>query len=266
MSLTKKNKEVDRKNEKLVKKLESLERVPKKEEASSSEKRKRVIGVNSPAVAERHKLRSRSRSGGIKLRQPWIEVSSDDDDERKKAQEATIEGPPPENVSSSNNVNLEDVMKMLAIIAAKTNQGNENHAVEAKPEDEEASKGSRATNPASTEENNDDSEDEEGKLKVNRGGESGRVEVGIVEYMRQQLDHYMEITGKKIKGLCLKRDVKWVQKDKSAWELAKQDTEEFTRLMNGEGEEEEAAKSGQEEYDDDEETDNAEGQKIVSGN
>ncbi|GBG42489.1 hypothetical protein CBR_g84059 [Chara braunii] len=51
--------------------------------------------------------------------------------------------------------------------------------------------------------------------------------------MRQRMDHYMVMTGKKVKSLCRKRNVKWERKDKSAWELAKQDTDELTKLMNG---------------------------------
>ncbi|GBG82279.1 hypothetical protein CBR_g34563 [Chara braunii] len=120
-AVDKRTKEVDRQNEMPAKKIEDLESAPKKGEASSNKKRKCVVDAYSPAT-ERQKSRSRLRSGGIKTRQPRIEVSSDEDVENGRAQNAIIEGPPPENKPSLSTVNLEDVMKMLAIIAGKTDQ------------------------------------------------------------------------------------------------------------------------------------------------
>ncbi|GBG80777.1 hypothetical protein CBR_g31332 [Chara braunii] len=266
-AVDKRTKEVDRQNDVLAKKIEDLKGVPKKGEASSNEKRKHVLGVNSPA-AERQKSQPRSRSGGIKMRQPRIEVSSDKEAEKGRAKNAAIEEPPLENKLPPSTVNLEDVMKMLAIIAGKVNQGQNDNDTGVKMESRSGVKTSCGVANASTKDNSEGTdEEEEEKLMVNRGGLGGRAQVGIVEYMRHMLDHYMKMTGKKIKMICLERDVKWERKDKSAWELAKQDTEEFTKLMNGGTEEEDGAESTCEEDEEDANgSDNDDCQGDVQGN
>ncbi|GBG73767.1 hypothetical protein CBR_g17107 [Chara braunii] len=201
------------------------------------------MGLNLPAQ-DRQKSRSRSRSGGIKIRQPQIEVSSNEEDKKTGVHKGVPEDKP--------NVNSEDVMKMLSMIAGKVQGGQSGPAMEI------VENTKTNANADKEEDDSDESEDEEkGKLKLNRGSctKSDKTEVGIVECMRQRLDHYMEMNGKKIKSLCLARGVKWERKDKSAWELAKQDTDEFTRLVNGEDEHETDVKEEGGEEDSEEEDD-----------
>ncbi|GBG73591.1 hypothetical protein CBR_g16933 [Chara braunii] len=207
----------------------------------SSEKRKRIVGVNSP-IADGRKSHSRSRSGGIKIRQPSILVSSDEDTKGKR-RNAIAEGQlkhASKEAAKLNAVKLEDVLKMLHDIADKANTGSSKTVASA--EDPTTGKSSAVQNEeverVKSEKNgkSDESDEEEtDKLRVNRGCHFGgtRRENEIIEYMRQRLDHYMDMNGKKVKSLCQKRGIKWARKDKGAWELAKQDTKEFTRLMNG---------------------------------
>ncbi|GBG88267.1 hypothetical protein CBR_g46833 [Chara braunii] len=113
----KKTKEADHERVKLMQKVAELD-TGHNEDAGSNEKRKRVINANSP-LPERQKSRSRSRSGGIKIRQPSILVSSDDEDKNSAPQRTKIEGEPSDRTDEP--VKLDDVMKMLAIIANKVN-------------------------------------------------------------------------------------------------------------------------------------------------
>ncbi|GBG63295.1 hypothetical protein CBR_g37381 [Chara braunii] len=207
----KKAKIADMEREKLVKKVEEIEGKSVNEESNSNEKRKRIVGVNSPSI-ERSRSKSRSRSGGIKIRQPRIEVSSDDEETKKAGKGAT-------RCSNPSEVKLEDVMKMLSVIANR-GQG-ENPVVNTNTPATDRGKRTTVEN-KSEGTTSDESEDERDKLKVNRGckKKDDKTESGIVEYMRQRLDHYMEMNGKKIKSLCAKRNIKWVRKDKCAWELA----------------------------------------------
>ncbi|GBG45260.1 hypothetical protein CBR_g78696, partial [Chara braunii] len=229
-AVDKKTKEADREREKLSKKVAELES-GHNEDAGSNEKRKRVVGANSP-VPERQKSRSRSRSGGIRIRQPSILVSSDDEGKNSAPQVAKIEGEPSNR--SEEPVKLNDVMKMLAAIANRVNL-EEAPGAEKKGDVSEATKASTVQNEETTEDKSEESDEEADKLLVNKGhGNVGRNETGIMEYMRQRLEHYMDMIGKKVKSLCTKRGIKWEQKDKGAWELAKQDTDEFTKLINGE--------------------------------
>ncbi|GBG47562.1 hypothetical protein CBR_g81163, partial [Chara braunii] len=111
-----KTKDVDAQREKPVKKIAEFECRAKKGEGSSSEKRKRVMGANSPA-AELQKRKSRSRSGGAKTRQPRIPMSSDDEEEDKKAQNAMIQGEtivPRGAAGDDGGVKLDDIMALLA--------------------------------------------------------------------------------------------------------------------------------------------------------
>ncbi|GBG90146.1 hypothetical protein CBR_g50240 [Chara braunii] len=136
-------------------------------------------------------------------------------------------------------VKLEDVMLMLKEIVGKVDgknpaKGNENAKAST------TMRSSTVQNEERTEEKagakSDDSEEEEGeKLRMNRGSSSygSKREIGVIEYMRQRLDHYMEMNGRKVKSLCLKQSVKWVRKEKGASELARRDTKEFTQLVNG---------------------------------
>ncbi|GBG92732.1 hypothetical protein CBR_g56894 [Chara braunii] len=189
-------------------------------------------------MAERQKSRTRSRSGGIKMRQLSILVSSDGEGKAKEPQKATIEGDPEEAEKASKSpVKLEDMMRMLAVIAGKVNVDNVNDGT--KGEIFVMAKSSVVHNEVDpNEQESENSEDDGCKLKVNKasGVGGGKNEVGIVEYMRQTLDHYMEMNERKLKSLCAKRNVKWERKDKGGWELAKQDTDEFTKLINGDDE------------------------------
>ncbi|GBG76115.1 hypothetical protein CBR_g21864 [Chara braunii] len=170
------------------------------------------------------------------MRQPSILVSSDEEGKTRKPQEAKAESDPAiAKATNEGAVQLEDVIKMLAVIADNVNLDIVNDA--GKGETSGTAKLSAVHNEAAIiEEKSEDSEDDGDKLKVNRAGGTGggKNEVGIVEYMRQRLDHYMEMNERKLKSLCVKRNVKWERKDKGAWELTKQDTDEFTKLINGE--------------------------------
>ncbi|GBG63191.1 hypothetical protein CBR_g36959 [Chara braunii] len=223
----KKSKEAEVERVKLVKMVQEIEGKGATDGGNSNEKRKQVVGVNSPTI-EWQKLRSRSRSGGVKIRQPRIDVSSDNE----KADPASTT-----TNSNPGNVKQEDVMKMLSVITGKVQCENANSGTGAA--DTHTKKGSTVVNIVE-EDNSTESEDEMDKLKLNRGScaKSDRTEAGIIEYMRQRLDHYMDMNGTKIKILCLKRNVKWERKDKSAWELAKQDTGEFSKLVHGDNEQE----------------------------
>ncbi|GBG64077.1 hypothetical protein CBR_g40524 [Chara braunii] len=238
-AVDKKNKEADIERDKVIKRLADLEAGNKNPngEGGSNEKRKRIVGANSP-MAKRQRSRTRSRSRGIKMRQPSILVSSDEEGKAKEPQGATIEGDPEGTKKASESaVKLEDVMKMLVVIAGKENVDNANDGT--KGEMSGTAKSSAVHNEVATnEEESENSKDDGCKLKVNKasGVSGGKNEVGIVEYMRQRLDHYMKMNGRKLKSLCAKRNVKWERKDKGACELAKQDTDEFTKLINGDDE------------------------------
>ncbi|GBG70238.1 hypothetical protein CBR_g6367 [Chara braunii] len=226
----KKTKAADMEWEKLVKKVLEIEGRNVKVESNSNEKRKRVVGINSTSI-ERSRSRSRSRSGGIKIRQPRIEVSSDDEETKKVGKGAA-------KCSNPSEVKLEDVMKIISVIASRGQGENPVANTNAPATD----RGKRSTTENKSEGTSSaESDDERDKLKVNRGckGKEDKTEAGIVEYMRQRLDHYMEMNGKKVKSLCVKRDIKWVRKDKCTWELAKQDTDEFSKLVHGDSEHEE---------------------------
>ncbi|GBG75102.1 hypothetical protein CBR_g19615 [Chara braunii] len=229
----------DMEHERMIQTMAELEANNAKGDAGSNEKCKRIVGTESPA-AEGRKSRSRSRSGGVKIRQPSILVSSDDE-AKAKPQMAKIEGEQiVANQEEASSVKLEDVMRMLSDIAGKVNAGSSK--TEKSIDETNTGTSSAIQNvktvsdtPEGKEEKSDDSDEEGSKLRVNGGSNSGgtRQESGIIEYMPQRLDHYMEMNGKKVKTLCLQRNVKWARKDKCAWELAKQDTEEFTKLING---------------------------------
>ncbi|GBG72036.1 hypothetical protein CBR_g10971 [Chara braunii] len=230
------------------------------EGANSNEKRKSAAGVNSPS-AERLKSRSRSRSGGVKIRQPRIIVSSDDE-EKVKAEDANVVG----SGGSGEAPKLEDVMMMLSVIAGKIQTENSNTGAAAGEKEKEIGKRCGVVNKEEEEPASEESEEEKDKLKMNRGSysRSDRTEVGIIEYMRQRLDHYMEMNGRKIKSLCTKRNVKWVRKDKCAWELAKQDTDEFTKLVHGDGGDESGPE--EDEHQDEPTSEGEEDADAVTGN
>ncbi|GBG65853.1 hypothetical protein CBR_g53825 [Chara braunii] len=203
-SVEKMSKAAEAERAKIAKKVEELESKGVTSEEGSIEKRKRVMGLNSPAQ-DRQKSRSRSRSGGIKIREPQIEVSSDEEDKKTGVHEGVPENKP--------NMNLEDVMKLLSMIVGKVQGGQSGPAMEIVENKKTSVKVDRK------EDGNNESEDEEkDKLKLNRGSctKSDKTEVEIVEYMRQRLDHYMEVNRKKIKSLCLARGVKWERKDNIA--------------------------------------------------
>ncbi|GBG65852.1 hypothetical protein CBR_g53824 [Chara braunii] len=185
-SVDKMSKAAEAERAKIAKKVEQLESKCVTSAEGSIEKRKRVMGLNSPAQ-DRQKSRSRS----------MIEVSSDEEDKKTGVHEGVPENKP--------NVNLEDVMKLLSMIVAKVQGGQSGPTMEI-VENKKTS-----ANEDKEEDSNDEFEDEEkDKLKLNRDSctKSDKTEVGIVEYMRQRLDHYMEMNGKKIKSLCLARGVK----------------------------------------------------------
>ncbi|GBG87408.1 hypothetical protein CBR_g45465 [Chara braunii] len=161
-----------------------------------------------------------NKSGGSKKSKGKACVGTDDGEKSLKTWMAENFG-----------VSLKRIAEKLDVVDKKTKEADRQQEKLAKKIEE------LEAIPRKNESNKDSSggsENEEEKLVMNRGGKV-RSEVGIVKYMRQRLDHYMEMTGKKSKSLCAKRDIKWERKDKSAWELAKQDTEEFTKLLNGDG-------------------------------
>ncbi|GBG65072.1 hypothetical protein CBR_g49144 [Chara braunii] len=231
-AVDKKTKAADLEREKLMKKVAELETGHNKD-GGSNKKRKRVVGANSP-VPERQKSRSRSRSDNIQIRQPSILVSSDEEGKSSAPQGGEIEDEP--NNRTDEPVKLDDVMKMLAVIANRVNLEDAPGAGK-KGDVSDATKASTVHNDGNTDDKSEESDEDADKLLVNKGyGAGGRNETGIMEYMRQRLEHYMDMNGKKVKSLYTKNGIKffkWERKDKGAWELAKQDTDEFTKLING---------------------------------
>ncbi|GBG89107.1 hypothetical protein CBR_g48818 [Chara braunii] len=68
-------------------------------------------------------------------------------------------------------------------------------------------------------------------------GRVAEMQSEVLEYMRCRLDYYMTKTYKEIKALCKSRNARCERKDKGAWELAKQDTNQFSKLVNNTEEE-----------------------------
>ncbi|GBG82936.1 hypothetical protein CBR_g36463 [Chara braunii] len=88
----------------------------------------------------------------------------------------------------------------------------------------------------------------------------------VMEYMRCRLDYYMTLKYKELRALCKKRELKCERKDKGAWELAKQDTEVFSKLVNTIGDEERERTDDEEEENDEEEDSEEKAEDDVAGN
>ncbi|GBG62930.1 hypothetical protein CBR_g34301 [Chara braunii] len=175
----KKTKAADKHQEELAKKIKELHE--RKNESRSNEKRKRIVGNNSHA--ERLRSKSKSRSGGVKIRQPRILLSSDEENSEKCAQKALIEGQP--NAQPSNEVQLEDIIKMLEIMAWKISRGAENATSDHKMDDKGKGKMSVIAKEDTPVVEGEDSDDESEKRKINRNTNcnADAKETGIIEYM-----------------------------------------------------------------------------------
>ncbi|GBG71886.1 hypothetical protein CBR_g10823 [Chara braunii] len=104
-----------------------------------------------------------------------------------------------------------------------------------------------------------------------QGVRTGKDRALVIEYMRCRMDYCMTLNYKEIKVMCKKRNACCDHKDKGAWELAKQDTDQFSKLVNNIEDEEE--NEGEEDSTDDEdchsvgaEENNVEEVGDVSGN
>ncbi|GBG59831.1 hypothetical protein CBR_g66635 [Chara braunii] len=194
------------------------------------------------------KTRSKSRSGGIKVRQPRILISSDDEDQRRKARENCTIEVKHEMPANEGDKKLEAILNILGSLVRQTKMKDGEGDIREKEKLEEDTttdteskiemasvKGKEALeedkeeeeiSDDSTEAEEDDGEEEKGK------------EGDVIKYMKGRLDHYMCKTLKEVKVLCTKRGLKCIRKDKGAWELAKQDTEQYTKLVNKEDEDE----------------------------
>ncbi|GBG62529.1 hypothetical protein CBR_g30847 [Chara braunii] len=103
--------------------------------------------------------------------------------------------------------------------------------------------------------NMDEEENKEKESDTDIGRSSNRQtdHDDVMEYMKCRLDCYMTLKCKEIRELYKKREIECDRKDKAAWELAKQDTELFSKLVNNI--EEEERELSEEEDDDKEEKD-----------
>ncbi|GBG80326.1 hypothetical protein CBR_g30694 [Chara braunii] len=173
-------KEVETERDRLAKLVLELE-AAKKGESSNNEKRKRILAVNSP-TAERPKSRSRSRSGEVKIHQPRIDV-----EEAKKVamnETGSVQTKVEPIIAQVNEIQLDDIMKMLSLIVGKVQGNNEDTGPQ-----QGAGKVNLVINETDVdEEESEESGSEKDKLQLNRGNcsKKDKTEVGIVEYMRQR--------------------------------------------------------------------------------
>ncbi|GBG66996.1 hypothetical protein CBR_g74682 [Chara braunii] len=179
------------------------------DDGGSSEKRKREFG--SPLIAKpRSKSRSKSAGRKVKIRPLPINIS-DDKDTRGNMEEVG---------NAAEDAKMDEIKDMLQTLM----KGIGANSTEKKSNTIEA---------ATVVQNADkvliDEEDWREK------GKETDSQNEVVQYMRCRLDNYMTKNYKEIKALCKSRDVRCARKDKGVWELAKQATDQLTKLVNNSG-------------------------------
>ncbi|GBG58626.1 hypothetical protein CBR_g26 [Chara braunii] len=259
--------EVDRKTSAAIqdrgkKRMEEAEE--EKQDGGSSEKRKREFA--SPAAARsRSKSRSKSVGGDIKVQPLRINISDDDDERRageKQRVNTRIDETQEHQVNVREGEKLDEIKNVLQALMGKT----------------EASGSSPTKNCGGNKGGTSDNMKKEhcmeveAKVQVVKSVKEKAVmaQEEVIEYMRCCLDYYMTL--KEVKAMCKKRDARCDRKDKGAWELAKQDTDQFAKLVNNtEGEEDDEGEGNSTREEDEEDCnsggeDNDEEEGDVSGN
>ncbi|GBG68857.1 hypothetical protein CBR_g3551 [Chara braunii] len=215
-------------------------------DGGSSEKRKREF--DSPLIAKsRSKSRSKSAGGEVKIRPLRINISDEEDIRGNMEVHHETVG------NAAEDTKLDEIKDMLQALMKGIGANS-------------AVKKSDTIEAATVVQNVDKvSIDEEDRREKGKGMDPQNE---VVEYMRCRLDYYMTKNYKEIKARCKSRDVRCYRKDRGVWELAKQDTDQFTKLVNNTENEAEV----EEALDDDEEN-TAEGEDSeddeegnVSGN
>ncbi|GBG80707.1 hypothetical protein CBR_g31164 [Chara braunii] len=208
------------------------------------------------------KSRTCNAGGSVTVRQPRISISSDEEDTRLKIR-TKHEFP-----TNGGDQKLDKILNLLGALAKKDSGKKEKTGEEMKEKGRKKKgkmvvedKGKSETNKGEVTSGSVEEDDKEEKKK----------EGDIIEYMKLKLDYYMDISVKEVKSLCVKRGGKIggkERKDKCAWELAKQDSELFTKLVNKEDGEE--FESSEEETPDEESSgnrsDDDEESRDVAGN
>ncbi|GBG90764.1 hypothetical protein CBR_g51270 [Chara braunii] len=203
-----------------------------RDDEGSSEKRKREF--DSPLIAKsRSKLRSKSAGGEVKIRPVRINISDDEDTWGNMEVQHEAVG------NAAEEAKMDEIKDMLQALMKRIDA---NSVVKKSDTIEAATVVQNADNV---------SIDEEDRREKGKGMDSQNE---VVEYMRCRLNFYMTKNYKEIKTLCKSRDVRCDRKDRGAWELAKQDTDQFTKLVNNIEDEAEV-----EEASDDDEENTAEG-------
>ncbi|GBG71468.1 hypothetical protein CBR_g8885 [Chara braunii] len=245
--------EVDRKTSTAIqdrgkKRMEEVEE--EKQDGGSSKKRKRDFA--SPVAARsRSKSRSKSVGGDIKVRPLRINISDDDKERRageKQRVNTLIDETQEHQVNVKEGAKLDDIKNMLQALMGK----------------------SEARGSSPTKNCGGNKGGTSGKMKKDRGKEveskaqeeksvkekALMAQEEVIEYMRCRLDYYMTLNYKEIKAMCKKRNARCERKDKGGWELAKQDTDQFVKLVNNTGEEEDEVEEGSTEEEDEEDCNN----------
>ncbi|GBG76017.1 hypothetical protein CBR_g21257 [Chara braunii] len=225
-----------------------------KKELGSNEKRKR--GVSSPALSKA-KVRSRTRNTGgtVTVRQPRISISSDDEDSKAKIRSNCRIDVKHEQAVNGENKKLDEILTLLGAIAGKGKEEAQKErggqGGEKREKEKEKEKEKEREEKEREKESESERKDKKGKGKATsdteaRNDTKGSVtgdeteakmkEGDVIEYMKGRLDYYMAMNVKEVKALCVKRGLKVARKDKCAWEMTKQDAEQYTKLMNREDE------------------------------